>query len=337
MIVSIDSAIKHLKNDDVVAIPTETVYGLAARIDSETAVKKIFSTKERPFFDPLIVHVASIDEAKSLTTEWTDEVSTLARAFWPGPLTLVLLKSDRVSDVITSGLPRVGIRMPNHKIALEIIERVGVPLAAPSANKFGKTSPTKSIHVENEFKKENVAVVEGGECDVGIESTVLLVKPQGKTLELSILRHGGVSKTQIAECLNLEHIQHQFIEVVSKIESPGHMKHHYMPNIPLVLVNESDFLTPQYILNRLNKEMKNLPDVIEDVKILKPKNEVTHIEEMVLSTNSSLAARELYAKLRESSEKTGTEAIYFVLRDYHLKEEWLGILDRLTKAASLKF
>lgn len=337
MIVSLDQAVKLLQKEEVVAIPTETVYGLAAKIDSELAVKKIFSTKERPFFDPLIVHVSSIAEAKTLTTEWTDEVSELANAFWPGPLTLVLKKSDKVSDVITSGLPRVGIRMPNHKIATEIISRVGVPLAAPSANKFGKTSPTKSAHVESEFIKENVAVVEGGECDVGIESTVLLVKPEGKSLELSILRHGGVSKTQIEECLSLQHIQFQFNDAVSKIESPGHMKHHYMPNIPLVLVKEENFVSPQYILNKLNAELKNLPDVVEDVKILKPKEDIQHLEELKLPDNSALAARELYAKLRESSKVRGTEAIYFVMKETHYHEDWLGIMDRLTKAASLIF
>lgn len=337
MIVSLDRAVELLQNEEVVAIPTETVYGLAAKIDSESAVKKIFSTKERPFFDPLIVHVSSIAEAKTLTTEWTDEVSELANAFWPGPLTLVLKKSDRVSDVITSGLPRVGIRMPNHKIATEIISRVGVPLAAPSANKFGKTSPTKSSHVENEFRLENVAVVEGGECDVGIESTVLLVKPDGKNLELSILRHGGVSKTQVEECLSLQNIRFFFTEAISKTESPGHMKHHYMPNIPLVLVKEENFVNPQFILNKLNAEIKNLPDVVEDVKILKPKNEIRQLEELKVSTNSALAARELYAKLRDSSTVNGTEAIYFIIKDIHYHEDWLGIMDRLTKAASLIF
>lgn len=337
MIVSLDRAVELLQNDEVVAIPTETVYGLAAKIDSEAAVKKIFSTKERPFFDPLIVHVSSVAEAKALTIEWTDEVSELANAFWPGPLTLVLKKSEKVSDVITSGLPRVGIRMPNHKIAIEIISRVGTPLAAPSANKFGKTSPTKSAHVESEFEKENVSVVEGGECDVGIESTVLLVKPDGNKLELSILRHGGVSKTQIEECLSLQHIQFQFSDAVSKSESPGHMKHHYMPNIPLVLVKEENFVSPKFILNKLNTELKNLPDIVEDVKIIKPLKDIQQIEELKLPNNSALAARELYAKLRENSEKTGNEAIFFVIRQEHYHEDWMGIMDRLTKAASLIF
>ena len=337
MIVSLDKAVEILNANDVVAIPTETVYGLAAKIDSEEAIKKIFSTKERPFFDPLIVHVSSIAEAKTLTTEWTDEVSELANAFWPGPLTLVLKKSDRVSDIITSGLPRVGIRYPNHKIASEIIARVGVPLAAPSANKFGKTSPTKSLHVESEFKNENVAVVEGGECDVGIESTVLLVKPDGKSLGLSILRHGGVSQTQIEECLSLQHIQFQFSESVSKQESPGHMKHHYMPSIPLVLVKEENYQSPQFILNKLNTEILNLPDEVEGVKIHKPKKEIRNLSELKLSNSSAIAARELYAKLRETSQTTGAEAIYFVVTKDHYHEDWLGIMDRLTKASSLIF
>ncbi len=139
---NIKKAADLLKSGDVVAIPTETVYGLAGSIESEKGLHKIFSTKERPFFDPLIVHVNSIDMAKSLTSSWDAACEALAQAFWPGPLTLALKKNEKVSDLITAGLDSVGLRFPSHPVAQEVIKAVGSPLAAPSANKFMRTSPT---------------------------------------------------------------------------------------------------------------------------------------------------------------------------------------------------
>ncbi len=337
MIVSLGKAIELLQKNEVVAMPTETVYGLAARIDSDIAIKKIFSTKERPFFDPLIVHVSSIDEAKSLTSEWNKAVEGLVNHFWPGPLTIVISKSNRVSDVITSGLTRVGIRMPKHPMALALIKGVGVPLAAPSANKFGKTSPTKAIHVEREFQKENIAVIDGGDSEVGIESTVLLVKTSGENLELSILRHGAITKTQIEMFLTAKNISFKFVQEVSKMESPGHMKHHYMPEVPLVMIDEKFFTDKATLISLIGKNLNNLPDIVEDVKIVKPKGEIKNLQELELGDDPSLAARFLYAKLRELSENKSADLIYFVKKPQHTSEEWLGIMDRLTKASSLIF
>ena len=148
---NIEKYTKILLNEDVVAIPTETVYGLAGSISSEKALHKIFKTKERPYFDPLIVHVSSIEQAKEYVTDWTEITEILAQNFWPGPLTFVLPKNDKVSDTITSGLNTVAIRMPNHIKTLKLIESLGTPVAAPSANPFKKTSPTTTAHVSEYF------------------------------------------------------------------------------------------------------------------------------------------------------------------------------------------
>ena len=138
----IDQAKEYLLKNDIIGIPTETVYGLAASILSPKAIDKVFTIKERPSFDPLIVHVSSVQQAKEYSENWDDRCEKLAQAFWPGPLTMILPKSDQISGKITAGLETVGIRMPKHDLTLELIKLLGHPIAAPSANKFSKTSPT---------------------------------------------------------------------------------------------------------------------------------------------------------------------------------------------------
>ena len=222
-ILQIEKAIQLLKNGDVVGIPTETVYGLAAAIHSEIGIKKIFSTKQRPFFDPLIVHVASLDQAKACTSSWSKLTAALAQSFWPGPLTLVLPKSAIISDLITSGLPSVGLRWPRNEITELIINELGVPVAAPSANKFGRTSPTKASHVREEFQNE-VFVVDGEDSQIGIESTVLSVKNEGEKYKLAILRKGAVLQSQLDRVLQKNSFNYTWAEAVDKSESPGNMK-----------------------------------------------------------------------------------------------------------------
>src|SRR5262249_14260289 len=153
---SVSQACELLLTDGIVAVPTETVYGLAGKIDSPVALKKIFATKQRPFFDPLIVHVKDLEQARPLVKKIAPIFRDLAEAFWPGPLTLVLEKSSLVDDLITSGLPTVALRAPRHELAQKILTHIGA-FAAPSANRFGKTSPTTADHVIQEFG-EQVAV-----------------------------------------------------------------------------------------------------------------------------------------------------------------------------------
>lgn len=330
---AIQKAKSILDQAGVVGFPTETVYGLAARIDLPEAVRRIFTTKERPFFDPLIVHVYSLAQAKTLTSHWGKISEALAGKFWPGPLTLVLPRSENVNPMITSGLESVGIRMPAHTVALEILREVNVPLAAPSANKFGKTSPTKAEHVRSEFSAENVFVVDGGDCTVGIESTVLLVKENGMIPQLSILRKGAILQSEISNFLNSAGLAHVFTDKVDKKESPGHMKHHYMPAIPFILVKKSD-ITMDEILHEVNQQLAVLPDEIESIKIFKPSQGVKSAEVLNLSADSVIAAREFYHSLRRAAE-SGQDCIVFYKTPLHEGDRWEPLFDRLTKAASL--
>jgi len=331
-VTDLNLALEKLQHDDVVGIPTETVYGLGAAINSEKALKKIFAIKERPFFDPLIVHVSSKQMAQKLTPSWSPMLDFLSEHFWPGPLTLVVPKTEMVSSLITSGLETVGIRMPRNSLTLTLIERLGVPIAAPSANKFGRTSPTTAAHVQSEFKNENILVLDDGPCEVGLESTVLKVDRIGQDYVLAILRAGQIKKTDLEKALRSRPFQYQFVEAVSQKDSPGHLKHHYMPQIPLVLVKNRAY-TSQKILDKTRQMLHQLPDEIEGVKIRKPLH-IQTTKEFVLPDQSTLAARSLYSELRKMAEEP-VDFLFFRILDYHSREEWQAVMDRLTKAASL--
>lgn len=332
MISQLDLAVQELEKGNVVAMPTETVYGLAAAIDNSVGLKKIFSTKQRPFFDPLIVHVCSKAMAQQLTTDWSPLVDFLAEHYWPGPLTVVLPKSSAVDPLITSGLESVGIRMPSHSVALSLIEKLGKPVAAPSANRFGRTSPTTAEHVKSEFPNDDLLILDGGASSIGIESTVLLVKHFADEYELSILREGHISRAELELSLKNKKWIFKFTDTVSKKESPGHMKHHYMPPKPLLLLKDRS-LSDQQICEHAQAQIAHLPEQVEGVKILKPQS-MHHFVEMHLPEDSALAARELYSSLRKMSE-SDADFILFRLSSIHFGESWKAIMDRLTKAASL--
>jgi L-threonylcarbamoyladenylate synthase len=325
MIISVSEAIDKLKKNEVVAIPTETVYGLAAKITSQEALKLIFSTKKRPFFDPLIVHVSSIEQAKSLSSDWNLITKILAEKFWPGPLTLVVPKNQSlVSDLITSGLPNVGLRFPNHKIAIEIINAVGDALAAPSANLFGHTSPSEASHVESEFNS-NLPVVDGGSCEIGIESTVLLIQNKN----LSILRPGQISQIQIENHLKQNSVDFEWSQKVDKKFSPGHMKHHYMPTKPLIGI-QSSFKGD--LIPTINQILSKLPESVEGVTLNRP-NKVNTVQRLVLPDTPEHAARLLYSELRRL-ESESSEALVFYFESRHQGPGWEAIMERLQKACS---
>ncbi len=369
-----DQAVAKLKNDDVVAMPTETVYGLAGRIGSERALKKIFSTKKRPFFDPLIVHVSSIEQAKMCYQMWNPIAEKLAARFWPGPLTMVMPKSDRVSSLITSGLETVAVRWPAHPIAQKLIQMVGEPLAAPSANLFGKTSPTKAEHVREQFGDE-VFILDGGSSEFGIESTVLLIQTLNPSqfvknlhgeshrvvsestskveshegivdhYELSILRPGSVTKAQIEDALQAliqnsasssaqELIKWSWKDKVESRLAPGQMKHHYMPNKPLIILKPArGSMAEEQIRAEVQNALAHLPDEVEGVKIFKPQK-IESFGDLQLSDDPVLAARELYSSLRESAE-ANVDVIIFRQKTEQTGELWTSVFDRLYKAASL--
>ncbi|HTS77725.1 MAG TPA: L-threonylcarbamoyladenylate synthase [Bryobacteraceae bacterium] len=220
VLINVSDAAARIRQGGVVAFPTETVYGLGANALDPQAVAKIFELKGRPHTSPLIVHVSSIEMAKRYAAEWPPIADELARKHWPGPLTLVVSKSPEIPDIVTAGLATVGLRMPNHPLALELIEKSGVPIAAPSANRFTHLSPTTPEHVEEEFGGA-VEILEGGPSQVGIESTVVSVVNG----ELKLLRPGMIPID--AESIPTPAGAHP---------APGMYPRHYSPRTRLILV-----------------------------------------------------------------------------------------------------
>lgn len=223
-------AAKHIQQGHLVAFPTETVYGLGANALDPIAVAKIFELKERPTFDPLIVHIASTDDIRKLTITDDERVYKLAEHFWPGPLTIILPKSEVVPDIVTSGLETVGIRMPNHPVALALIKESGCPIAAPSANKFGQLSPTQARHVSKQLPGVDF-LLDGGEAQVGIESTIISLNDKG----FEILRHGFITKEDIQVIVPYYALPES---EKTNIVSPGMLKSHYSPEKPIYILGE---------------------------------------------------------------------------------------------------
>jgi L-threonylcarbamoyladenylate synthase len=220
-------AAQHIREGKLVAFPTETVYGLGADALNPLAVARIFELKERPSFDPLIVHIADLQDLKKLTQNADQRVKLLADKFWPGPLTIVLPKSKIVPDIVTSGLETVGIRMPDNPVALELIRQSGCPIAAPSANKFGQLSPTKARHVQKQLPDVDF-LLDGGQARVGIESTIISLNERG----FEILRHGYITREDIETILPYHELKSG---EKKNIVSPGMLKSHYSPEKPIFI------------------------------------------------------------------------------------------------------
>ncbi len=227
---SIARAADIIRRGGVVAMPTETVYGLAANAFDAVAVARIFEIKGRPHFDPLIVHVADLAQAAEVAAEIPDLARKLADAFWPGPLTIVLPRSERIPDIVTSGLDTVAIRLPAHPLALRLIRAAGLPLAAPSANPFGRISPTTAAHVQAQLGNKVDLIVDGGPCQVGVESTIVsLVGPRP-----ALLRPGGLPIEEIQR-LTGPLLLSSTIAATDQPQAPGQLARHYSPRTPLVL------------------------------------------------------------------------------------------------------
>ena len=234
-----------LRAGRLVGIPTETVYGLAGHALDPAALARIFEVKARPHFDPLIVHVGARDDIDALCGELPDEAPRLMERFWPGPLTLVLPRTTRVPDLATAGLPTVAVRMPAHPVARALLREAGVPLAAPSANPFGALSPTTAAHVAGAFADGVEAVLDGGPCDVGVESTVVGWVSERPT----ILRAGGLSQEELEDALGrrLEGLGHSAaaLEAGATQATPGALPWHYAPRTPLRLRERDERPAPR--------------------------------------------------------------------------------------------
>ena len=228
-------AIQYLNAGQLVAIPTETVYGLAGNGLDPTCISRIFAAKNRPYFDPLILHVDGVDgRMLALVDEMPDYALTLAQTFWPGPMTLLLPKSQLVPDVLTASSPLVAIRVPNHPLTLELLKSLSFPLAAPSANPFGYISPTRAEHVEAQLGDKVSYILDGGPCVVGLESTIIDCSGE----EAVIKRLGGISIHDVSQCLGYTPAVE--IQSHSNPSSPGLLDQHYAPRKPLFLVDDVD-------------------------------------------------------------------------------------------------
>jgi L-threonylcarbamoyladenylate synthase len=320
----IDHAATLLRYGKLVAFPTETVYGLGANALNAQAVAQIYAVKRRPATSPLIVHVASIEMARSLIATpdaWTETAERLARKFWPGPLTLVLPKADAIPTIVTAGLATVGLRMPSHPVALALIRAAGIPLAAPSANRFTELSPTTAEHVRRSLNGDVDYILDGGPCNVGIESTVLsLTGPQPV-----LFRPGGISRSE------LETVVGQIASAQAMSEnspagahpSPGMHARHYSPRTPLFLV--ADGKLPEQgkgiYLQHTRAVARHLADQREDVSV----------EIIRMPASPAEYAAVLYEKLHQADEAN----VDWIAVDRPPElPEWEAVQDRLRRAAT---
>jgi L-threonylcarbamoyladenylate synthase len=231
----INKAKELLENGQLVAIPTETVYGLAGNALNAQAVTKIFQTKNRPQFDPLIIHVRSLEKASLYAEHIPDQAKDLAKAFWPGPLTLLLERKNIIPDLVTAGLPTVGIRCPDHALTRALLEVLDFPLAAPSANPFGYISPTTPRHVQDQLGEKIPYILDGGPCQVGIESTIVGFNNGRGT----VFRTGGLKIEDIENVIGKVRLQ---ITSSANPKTPGQLHSHYAPGKKLVAGNLEELI-----------------------------------------------------------------------------------------------
>lgn len=306
----LEEALALLNAGKLVAIPTETVYGLAANALNADAVIHIFETKNRPHFDPLIVHVADIEQVNEVASHIPAHARTLMEALWPGPLTIVLRKHERVPHIVTSGLDTVGVRMPNHPLTLELLRSLDFPLAAPSANPFGYISPTSALHVAEQLGDRIPYILDGGECIVGVESTIIDCSGDTPT----ILRLGGTSVETIEEIIGSVHVN---AISTSSPQAPGMLHSHYAPRKPMLVGNIHELLHDQG----------------SNVSILSFKDSFHNYRNIRLSETGDLheAARNLFAAMRKLDADHHELIIAEFVPDYGLGR---AINDRLKRAAA---
>ena len=319
----IETAAQLLRDGGLVAIPTETVYGLAANALDGGAVAGIFTAKGRPQDNPLIVHISDLEQIDALTADFTAIGRKLAQAFWPGPLTIILKKSEAIPAIVSAGLDTVGIRMPSHPAALALIRCAGVPVAAPSANTSGRPSPTAAAHVLEDMDGKISAVLDGGSCDIGLESTV--VDATGE--KAVILRPGAITPQMIAAVLGPEQVgQHNSKPNAQEApRSPGMKYRHYAPQAAVTLVQGSPQDSYSYISATAEQGdgilafSEYLPHFTQQYKI-----------DFGLSYDKKAHGRVLFDALRQF-DTMGVEQIYIQCpREYG---EGIATVNRLKKAA----
>lgn len=306
----VELAAQWLRAGEIVAFPTETVYGLGAAIFNPSAIEKIYQAKNRPSDNPLIAHVSDFCQVDRIAESLPDEFFLLAERFWPGPLTMLVAKTSAVPDVASAGLTSIGVRMPNHPLALRLIEEVGEPLVAPSANVSGRPSATCVSHVLEDFMGKIVAVIEGGNCQVGLESTVLdLNDPRHP----QILRPGAITAKEIASVLGVSIEMDESKADEAKPRSPGMKYRHYAPKARVSLYTSA---------KELEKEWAFCPTTTQ---VLAP------MGVSLLCPYLSLLPQTLYAELRAADHRQ-CDRILILCNEATLRNP--ALMNRLIKASS---
>jgi L-threonylcarbamoyladenylate synthase len=311
----ISKAVRLLNNEELVAIPTETVYGLAGNIYSEKAINAIFKTKQRPKFNPLIVHIHNVEYLENIVEYIPEKARLLADAFWPGPITLVLKKKKEIPALITAGKSTVAVRVPNHPVTLDLLRQLDFPLAAPSANPFNRISPTTAKHVEDYFINDLKMVLDGGPCQNGIESTIIGFEKD----EPVIYRLGSTAIEAIENVVSKISIKNKK-EVVP--DAPGMLERHYAPTTKTILTDNLQKAIQQYQGKRIGLLVYN--DISNDDAI---------DYKIVLSEEKSLqeAASKLYDALHQLDGQNLDIIIAERLPDYDLGKSINDRLQRATK------
>ena len=316
-------AVALLNAEEVVAIPTETVYGLAGNIFSEKAIKAIFEIKKRPFFNPLIVHIPSVDYLNTIVEYVPEKAKLLAEAFWPGPITLVLKKKNNIPNIITAGKDTVAVRVPNHPVTLELLNQLDFPLAAPSANPFSSISPTTAEHVDTYFKDSIKMVLDGGACKSGIESTIIGFEND----QPIIYRLGSTAIEDIEAVIGTIDIKNTVTkqsrsekEIIP--DAPGMLERHYAPKTETVLTNN--------VLDTIKKfPSKRIGLLVFNSEV---DSDLIHIQ-IVLSKQGNLA--EAASKLYDALHQLDKENLDIIIAE-RLPNNGLGksINDRLQRATA---
>ncbi|AGK56043.1 L-threonylcarbamoyladenylate synthase [Bacillus sp. 1NLA3E] len=320
----ITQAAKFLKDNEVIAFPTETVYGLGGNAENSEAVAKIFAAKGRPSDNPLIIHIAEISQLEEFVSDVPQVAAVLMEKFWPGPLTIVLNKKEgQLSELATAGLPTVAVRMPDHPLALALIKASGLPIAAPSANQSGKPSPTLARHVHDDLNGKIAGIVDGGPTGVGLESTVI-----DCTNEIPvILRPGGITKEQLEAVIGEVAVDPALKNSETAPKAPGMKYTHYAPNAPLFLVSGSQTFLQKLVSEAQGEGLK--------VGVLTTKEAQDDYQaDIVLACGQREKLESVAASLYETL-RAFNEAEVGIIFSEIFPENGVGgaIMNRLTKAA----
>lgn len=321
MRISLKEAAARLQNGEVVAIPTETVYGLAADATNDTALQKIFTTKQRPADHPLIVHIANISQVAEWVTDFPEVAVKLAKTFWPGALTLILPAKDHVSRVVRGGEPTIALRVPNHPVALELLRLSKLSVAAPSANLFTQLSPTTAAHVEAGLG-EGIPVLDGGACQVGIESTIVSVAADG---QWQLLRPGMISEADIAKVAGGPQKKaaesNKVAAAVTTPKAPGQHALHYSPRTPLFLFKDRATLLES------SEQLIEAGNTCAALLIGDGDKPTCHVT--TLSNQPTEVAEQLYGALHHLDALKVDKLLVELPPD---TPPWAAVLDRLSRA-----